>query len=450
MKRWWIVAALLVVFGIAAVVLRGRGPASSPQAAPGQPAAVLPVEVAMVTSSAVARTVEVSGTVTSAKSAEIFPKQSGRVVRVLVQDGARVAAGQTIVELDASEQRAEAAQAQAAVAAAQARLAGLEGGLRPQERQVIFNNFTQAQNQVKAAETQLVLAQASLRVADDNLRRHEQLLRDGAVAQAQVDQARLQQEQARAQVQAAQTQLEIAKTSLDSARAQWTMTETGTRAEDIRAAHAQVDQARAVLALTRQRVANMVIRAPFAGRISGLNVSPGDYLVSGDFAGRSNPVVLVYDDRAMEVEVRVGERDLALVKTGQRATLRTEGTGDRSVAATVRTIAPAADPSSRAATVRLRLAPEAADARPGVFARGEIVVEERAGALLVPKAAITGGDQPTVRVVVGDTVQVRAVTLGLVAGDRVEVRSGVTQGERVVVLGPEALLTGTKVRVVNP
>lgn len=448
--RWWIIAVLVAVLGVAAVTLRGRGPSGGPQAGPQTAPVAVPVEVATVTAGAVARTVEVSGTVTSARAAEVFAKQSGRVVRVNVQDGARVAAGHVLVELDASEQRAELAQAQAAAAAAEARLAALQSGPRPQERQVVFNNFTQAQNQVKAAETQLALAQASLRVADDNLRRHEQLLRDGAVAQAQVDQARLQQEQARAQVAAAQTQLEIARTALDSARQQWNMTETGTRAEEIRAARAQVAQARALVTFTRQRVANMVIRAPFAGRVSGINVSVGDYLVSGDFAGRSNAFALVYDDRAMEVEVRIGERDLALIKTGQRATLRLEGASERPVAAAVRTIAPAADPASRAATVRLRLAPEATDARPGVFARGAIIVEERPGALLVPKAAVAGGDQPAIRVVVGDAVQVRPVRLGLVAGDRVEVTSGVTQGERVVVLGPEALPTGTKVRVVNP
>ncbi len=443
---------LVVVAGIAAVALRGRSPSASPQDQPS--AAVVPVEVATVTTGPVARTIEVSGTVTSARAAEIFSKQSGRVVRVLVQDGARVAVGQAIVELDASEERAEAAQAQAAVAAAQARLAALESGPRPEERQVIFNNVQQAQNQVKAAETQLALAQASLRVADDNLRRHEQLLRDGAVAQAQVDQARLQQEQARAQVAAAQAQLEIAKAALDSARAQWNMTVTGTRAEEIRAARAQVQQARGVLALARQRVANMTMRAPFAGRVSGINVSPGDFLVSGDFAGQSSAVALVYDDRAMEVEVRVGERDLPLIRTGQSATLRIEGS-DRPVAATVRTISPAADPASRAATVRLRLvagtqAAVPGTASPGVFARGEIVVEQRPNVLLVPKSAIIGGEQPTIRVVFGDTIQVRPVTLGLTAGDRVEVTTGVTQGERVVVLGPEDLPAGAKVRVVNP
>jgi multidrug efflux pump subunit AcrA (membrane-fusion protein) len=446
MRRWVVVLVVILLAGAAVMGARSRRTPAAPPAESGS--AAVPVEVAAVEVGAVARLVDVTGTVTSARTAEVYPKISGRVARVYVQDGARVAAGQALIELDASEQRAELAQAEAAVAAAQARLTALERGLRPQERQVIFNNFTQAQNQVKAAETQVAVAQASLRVAEDNLRRHEQLLRDGAVAQAQVDQARLQADQARAQLQAAQTQLEIARTALDSARQQWNMTETGTRAEELQAARAQVAQARALAALTRQRVANMVIRAPFAGRVSGVTASVGDFLRSGDFPG-GGYVALVYDDLTMEVEVKVGERDLALIKPGQRATLQLEDAAGKEVGASVRTIAPAADPASRAATVRLRLRTGGDLARPGTFARGAIVVEERTGVLLVPKVAVLGEGQPIVRVVANDTVQVRPVTVGVAQGERVEIRTGVTAGERVVVLGPEVLASGTKVRVVN-
>ncbi len=444
MRRWIILAVFLLAVGVVAATVRGRrGPTAPAESAP----VTIPVEVAAVEQGTVARTVEISGTVTSARMAEVFPKLSGRVARVLVQDGVRVAAEQALMELESSEQRAELAQAEAAAAAAEARLSGLENGLRPQERQVVFNQFTQAQNQVKAAETQVALAQASLKVAEDNLRRHEQLLRDGAVAQAQVDQARLQAEQARAQLQAAQTQLEIAKTAVDSARQQWTMTETGTRAEELRAARAQVAQARAVVALVRQRLANTIIRAPFAGRVSGVNVSQGDFVVSGDFAGRAGFVAIVYDDHALEIEAKVGERDLAVIQVNQKARVRLEAGPATSVEAVVRTIAPAADPTSRAANVRLRLAP--GDARPGTFARGEIIVEERPGALLVPKTAVVGGEKPVVRVVVDDAVQVRPVTLGFSQGERVEIRSGLAAADRVIVLGPETLAAGTKVRVVN-
>jgi HlyD family secretion protein len=447
MRRWWIVLLMVALAVGAGAAFLGRNRGAIPA---GEPAPVpLPVEVAKIEQGDVLRTVEVSGTVVPARSAEVVPKISGRVVRVLVQDGDRVAAGQALVELDASDQRNDLAQAEAAVAAAEARLAALETGQRPQERQVIFNAFTQAQNQVKAAETQVALAQASLRVAEDNLRRHEQLLRDGAVSQAQVDQARLQYEQARAQVQAAQTQLEIARTAVDSARQQWDMTQTGAREEDLRAARAQVAQARAVAAVARQRLASMTIRAPFAGRVSGVTASVGDYLVSGDFAGRSGIVAQVYDEGALDVEVRIGERDIGLVKVGQPAVLRLEGGSDAAVEAVVRVISPAADAASRSALVRLRLKGGGPPAIPGTFARGEIVVERRTGVLLAPRVAITGGDTPVVRVVANETVQVRPVTLGVARGDRVEVQSGVSIGDEVVVLGPESLLAGTRVRVVN-
>jgi RND family efflux transporter MFP subunit len=446
MRRWWWVVLLALIVVAAGTVLRGRGSPSAPdQAAP----VLIPVEVAAVEQGTVSHTVEVSGTVTSSRVAEIYPKVSGRVTRVLVQDGARVAAGQALIELDPADQRTDLAQAEAAVAAAEARLALLESGLRPQERQVIQNAVTQAQNQVKATETQAALAQAALKVAEDNLRRHEQLLRDGAIAQAQVDQARLQQDQARAQVQVAQAQIEIARAALDSARQQLTVAESGARSEELRAGRAQVEQTRAVAAMARQRLGHMILRAPFSGRVSGLTASVGDHLISGDFAGRGGYAVLVYDDQAVEVEVKIGEREIGLVRVGMRGTLRLEGAPDQPVEATVRLITPVADPISRTAGVRLRLKPGAAAAVPGTFARGEIIVEQRAGVLVVPKIAASGGDQPVIRVVVDGAVQVRSVTLGLAQGSRVEVRTGVVLGEQVVVLGPEVLAPGTKVRVVT-
>lgn len=447
MRRWWWLVVAVLVVAAAGAAVRGRMNASAPREAAPVPAAV-PVEVAAVERGDVTRTVEVSGTVTSARIAEIHPKISGRVARVLAQDGDRVAAGQPLVELDATDQRADLAQAEAAVAAAEARLALLQSGARPEERQVVSNAYTQAQNQVKASETQVALAQASLRVAEDNLRRHEQLLREGAIAQAQVDQARLQADQARAQVQAAQTQLEVARIALDSAAQQRAVVEGGAREEELRAARAQLEQARAVAAHARQRVAHMTLRAPFAGRVSGLSATVGDYLVSGDFAGRGGAVALVYDERAMEVEVKVGERDIGLIRAGQPAMARLEGAPDHPVEASVRLISPAADPASRTSTVRLRLKGGAV-AVPGTFARGEIIVERHAGVLLAPRAAVYGSDPATVRVVAEDVVEVRRVTLGLTQGNRVEVRSGLAAGEQVIVLGPETLAAGAKVRVVN-
>lgn len=445
MRRFLIAVALVVAAGAVAAALIGRNSAKPEEAAP----VLVPVEVAVAEVGEIARTVEVSGTVNSEKTAEVVAKISGRVTRVLVQDGARVSAGQALVELESADQRSELAQAEAASAAVEARLALIESGARPQERQVVENAIAQAQAHVWAADTQVSLAQATVRTAEDNLRRHEQLLREGAIAQAQVDQARLQAEQARAQMRAAQAQVEIAKSALDSARQQLEIVQAGARDEEVRAARAQLAQARAVVAMVRRRLASTVIRAPFAGRVVGLTASVGDYMVSGDFAGRSGHIAQVYDDRAMEVEVKVGERDIGLVRKGQAALLRLEGAARDQVEATVHLITPAADPSSRAVSVRLRLGSVPSGALPGTFARGDIVIERRVGVLLVPRAAVLDGDSPAIRVVTGDTVQVRPVMLGLSRGDRIEVRSGLVAGEQFVVLGPERFEPGTRVKVVN-
>ncbi len=445
MRRFLIVVVLIVAAGAATAVVIGRNRAKPEEAAP----VLVPVEVAVAEVGEISRAVEVSGTVSSERTAEVVAKISGRVARVLVADGARVGAGQALVELESADQRLELAQAEAAASAAEARLALVERGARPQERQVVENAVAQAQAQVKAAETQVALAQATVRTAEDNLRRHEQLLREGAIAQAQVDQARLQVDQARAQLRAAQAQVEIARTAVDSAGQQLEIVQAGARDEEVRAARAQLEQARAAVSMVRRRLANTVIRAPFAGRVVGLGVSVGDYVVSGDFAGRSGYVAQVYDDRAMEVEVKVGERDIGLIRKGQPILLHLEGGSGDPVEATVHLITPAADPASRAVTVKLRLGSITPGTVPGIFARGEIVIERRVGVLLVPRAAVLDGDSPAIRVVTGDTVQVRPVMVGLSRGDRVEIRSGLVAGEQFVVLGPERFEPGTRVKVVN-
>jgi hypothetical protein len=115
----------------------------------------------------------------------------------------------------------------------------------------------------------------------------------------------------------------------------------------------------------------------------------------------------------------------------------------------VKTVTPLVDPGSRAITVRLRLIDPPATLQPGTFVRGAVVVERRVGVLTMPRAALHDDARPTVRVVSGGIVDVREVTIGLSERNRVEVIRGVTEGEQVVVLGPEDLVAGTKVTVVN-
>lgn len=447
MRRRWFWIALVVVVLVAGGLAAGR--MRAPRAAPPPPAEeVVPVEVVLVEAATLERTVEVSGSLTSARMAEILPRRSGVVTRVLVNEGAKVHARQPLVVLDATEAALRVRQAEAAVAAARARLALLQSGARPQERAQAASAVRQAQSALAAAQTNLEHARAAAATAEVTLQRLEALLREGAVSQAQVDQARLDSDRARAQVEAARAQVRAAEAQLHSARQQQSLVEAGPPPQEVQAAQAQVAQARAVLAEARQALAEMTIRAPFAGRVAQLRVSPGDFAAAGEFRGQ--PVAVIYDDRALEAEVTVGEREAALVRVGQEATLRPEVTAGRQIRAVVKTVTPLAQPGSRAVTVRLRLVGEVPPGLlPGTFVRGSVVVERRVGVPTVPRAAIRSDGRTTVWVVREGFVDSRPVTVGLAAAGRVEVADGLRPGELVVVLGPERLTPGARVKVVQ-
>jgi multidrug efflux pump subunit AcrA (membrane-fusion protein) len=86
-----------------------------------------------------------------------------------------------------------------------------------------------------------------------------------------------------------------------------------------------------------------------------------------------------------------------------------------------------------------------------MFANLSLLVEEKQGAVLVPRAAVTEvADQETVYVVNGDnTVDQRAVITGLEEDSRVEILSGLTAGEQVVIAGQAGLQDGATVEVRN-
>jgi len=445
-RRWvWILILVVILVGVGLAVGRRRAPTRA-QVPPAEE--VIPVEVALVQRGTLDHTVEVSGSLTSARLTEVLPRRSGTVVRVLVQDGDRVTAGQPLVVLDAAEWTARVRQAAAAVSAAEARVALLEAGARPQERRQARDMVRQAESALAAARTQLQHAGVTAQTAEDSLRRMEMLLRDGAVSQAQVDQASWEADRARTQVRAAEAQVRSAEAQLSSARQQVSLVEAGARPEEVRAARAQLDQARAVLAETRQALAEMTVRAPFAGRVARVTASPGDFAGSGEFRGTT--LAVVYDDQALEAEVTVGEREAALVRVGQTATLRPAIGGGMSVAAVVKAVTPLADQDSRSITLRLRLVGKPVPALvPGTFVRGSVVVERRPGVLTVPRAALRSDGRTSILVVKDGVIDVRDAVTGLSMGDRVQIVAGAHEGEQVVILGPERLAAGAKVKIVS-
>jgi membrane fusion protein (multidrug efflux system) len=209
-------------------------------------------------------------------------------------------------------------------------------------------------------------------------------------------------------------------------------------------AEASVAQATVELAITEQQVARSQVTAPIAGRIARKLADAGAMLVPGA------PIYTIVDDAVLELRASVPSADYHKVRIGEAVSVQVDALPGEAVVGEVTRIAPIVDARTRAFDVVVRV--PGGSLVTGLFARAEVRVRELPGSLTVPPAALVrdGADpaRATAFVVVADsTAERRDVGVGVETSDAVQVTSGLSVGERVVVDPPAALGPGTPVDV---
>jgi HlyD family secretion protein len=209
-----------------------------------------------------------SGTL-EARTVNVGSLVGGRVVRILIDEGSHVSAGQVLMYLETETIDRQIAQQQAAIAAAQANLAKAIAGPRPQE-----------------------IAKAQAIATNDEVDRHrlERLYRDGVAPKEQLDDATAK-----------------AKASAEDLR----MLQLGTRKEDIDAVRAQLEeQKRQLDSLMKQR-AETTIRSSVTGVVQSMGLRPGDLVAP------NQPVAEILESSQLWVRVYVPETELGLIHVNQ-------------------------------------------------------------------------------------------------------------------------------------
>lgn len=235
-----------------------------------------------------------SGTV-EATEADLGFQAPGRIERIAVREGDRVAEGQELARLDRSELLARRQAAAAQAEAARAMLAELESGFRVEE-------IAQGRAALRAAEQ---------RVNDTrrDLERTQRLFEGGAVSQQMLDNA--------------ETAHELAQADYESVREALQILESGPRRERIAAQRAALAQAEAAVAQTDAALDHAVVRAPFAGLITVRHREPGETIAAGA------PVLTLMDpdDRWVRIYVRADE--VGRITIGQSASITGDAYRDR-------------------------------------------------------------------------------------------------------------------------
>jgi RND family efflux transporter MFP subunit len=345
---------------------------------------------------------DASGYVTARRRATVSSKVTGKVMQIFIEEGQSVRQGQVLARLDDSQMRAALAFAEA---------------------------------QLSASKKSFAEDQARLREAELNLQRRERLLKEGVVGRAEVDTAQAEVDSLKARIAYTQQQVAVAE--------------------------AQVN-------LRQTDLNDMVVRAPFSGVAISKDAQPGEMIspVSAGGGFTRTGIGTIVDMSSLEIEVDVNESFINRVRSGQKVTAVLDAYPDWQIPAHVITPVPSAD--RQKATVRVRIAFDASttsssssgskldprilpdmgvkvsflrDAEP---AEAETPVPR----VSVPKSAVKSEDGRTVVFVIrDDRVERRAVRAGAENGDQVEVLSGLSAGERVVIEAPPTLKDGDRVRI---
>ncbi len=196
-------------------------------------------------------------------------------------------------------------------------------------------------------------------------------------------------------------------------------------------ARAEVDRAEATAAVVGDGTgADLAIGSPIAGTVISVKTSVGAAVAPG-----GDPLIEVGDPDAVWVVADVTDHDLPLIHEGSSAEVSLS-VAPGPLSATVVSIGPVVDPSLRTAPVRLTLASPVVGLRPGTIGRAAIRTAAQGATLPAEAVLLRGGKDWVVYVAKDDeTFERRSVVAGRPIDGRVQVLSGLSPGDRVVVQG---------------
>ena len=357
---------------------------------------------------------------------ELTPKVMGRVAWIGVEKGVRVTKGQVVVRLEDAEFQARLKQSEGNLASLRARLAELEAGSRPEE--------------IALAKANLEEVRADLQNARVNLERIGKLVEEGVLAEQEVDDAQARYDSAAARVESLERTYELVR--------------IGPRKEVIAATRGQVRQAEGELAYAQTMLDATLIRTPIRGTILERNVEVGEF-VTTSFVGERGAkgyVASLADLDDIQVELDISQDDFAKLGPRQRGVVTTDAFPDRKYKGEIVEISPEADRQKATVQVKVQILEPDDYLRPEMNANVAFLADEKPGRsqdskplIVVPSSAVRDGNG--VFVLEGERAVKRTVTVGTTGSQGIEITSGLTGGEDLILNPSPELEDGDPVRL---
>jgi HlyD family secretion protein len=317
-----------------------------------------------------------------------------QVAEVRVDEGAQVHQGDLLIRLQDREQLAAVAQARATIARAS----------------LLVNRVGSVSRSL--SEQKLDEAKSALALAEQDYQRTVSLSQAGALPPAQL-------EKVEQTLKAAKARFATAEVEVRSARP---------GGSDHQVASATVGEASAQLALAEARLGQTRIAAPADGLVLTRSVEPGDVVRPGQV------LMVLARSGATRLTVQVDEKDLAVLRIGQRARAVADALPDRPFEGQLSFIAPEVDADRGTIEVRLDVPQPPPGLRPDMTVSVNIEIARRENVLLLPEAAIRDPKkaEPWVLEVVGGRAERRPVRIGARGDGLVEIKSGLSERDAAI------------------
>jgi multidrug efflux pump subunit AcrA (membrane-fusion protein) len=383
-----------------------------------KPEPIAPVQVAPVGTADIQKLVDADAVLYPVNQADIIPKITAPIAKFNVNRGDHVRANQVVATLENRDLVAAANAAKAQTEQADANLRATSGANVP--------------DQVMKAQTDVNAAKEQLDAAQKVFESRKNLLAQGALARKLVDDQQVAVAQAQAQYQSAQEHLR----ALQSVG----------KEEQLKGAQAQVDAAKAQYQSAEAQVSYSEVKSPISGLVADRP------LYAGGVAQPGTPLLTIMDISSVVARANVPQNQAMSVKVGQAASIKLSD-GSLEIPAKVAVVSPATDPSSTTVQVWVQAANPGERLKPGASVHVTIVTAVLKGVTVVPTSAILPGEEGgTVVDTIGadNTIHQKKVEVGVREPDKVQILSGVSPGDQIVVVGGLGLDDNAKVKIVKP
>lgn len=201
---------------------------------------------------------------------------------------------------------------------------------------------------------------------------------------------------------------------------------------------------RALHEMARLELSYTNVVAPFDGVVAQRMAKEGNLIQVNQAMFR------VVDTSRLEAVLNVPERELATLKAGQPVALRVDAAPGVSFDGSIDRVSPVVDAASGTFRVVAAFSDASGVLKPGMFGRVEVVYDERAQALTVPREALIEGEGVPAVFVVREGRAVRTpIEIGHLSGSLAEVRGGLQEGDRVVTTGKVTLRDGALLQLLG-